>query len=115
MTKTMLVLHLGGVDSLSRLSGIHGHHLNQFQYTATDSENQTIISIDAPGPNGTTTEYVSSDWKDPIKGIRRTMDCMDCHNQAAHSYQPRRTRLMNRWPTARPIRLFPSSTNKACY
>jgi hypothetical protein len=87
VTKTMLVLHLGGVDSLSRLSGIHGHHLNQFQYTATDSENQTIISVDAPSPNGTTTEYVSSDWKDPIKGVKRTMDCMDCHNQAAHSYQ----------------------------
>jgi nitrate/TMAO reductase-like tetraheme cytochrome c subunit len=87
MTKTMLVLHLGGVDSLSRLSGIHGHHLNQFQYTATDSGNQTIISIDAPGPNGTITEYVSSDWKGPIKGVRRTMDCMDCHNQAAHLHQ----------------------------
>jgi len=87
MTKTMLVLHLGGVDSLSRLSGIHGHHLTNFQYTATDGENQTIISVDAPGPNGSTTEYVSTDWKGPIKGVKRTMDCMDCHNQAAHSYQ----------------------------
>ena len=33
MTKTMLVLHLGGVDSLSHLSGIHGHHLTNIQYT----------------------------------------------------------------------------------
>ncbi len=86
-TKTMLVLHLGGVDSLSHLSGIHGHHLTNFQYTSTDSENQTIIAVDAPGPNGTTTEYVSTDWKGPVKGVKRTMDCMDCHNQAAHSYQ----------------------------
>jgi hypothetical protein len=87
MTKTMLVLHVGGVDSLSRVSGIHGHHLNRIEFTATDDENQTIIAVDAPGPNGTTTQYVSSDWKGPVKGVRRTMDCMDCHNQAAHSYQ----------------------------
>jgi nitrate/TMAO reductase-like tetraheme cytochrome c subunit len=87
VTKTMLVLHLGGVDSLSHLSGIHGHHLENIQYTATDGENQTILSVDAPGPNGTTTEYISTDAKDPIKGVKRTMDCMDCHNQAAHSYQ----------------------------
>ena len=86
-TKTMLVLHLGGVDSLSRLSGIHGHHLTNFQYISTDNENQTIIAVDAPGPNGSTTEYVSTDWKGPVKGVKRTMDCMDCHNQAAHSYQ----------------------------
>ena len=86
-TKTMLVLHLGGVDSLSQRSGIHGHHLTNIQYTATDGENQTILSVDAPGPNGTTTEYISTDAKGPIKGVKRTMDCMDCHNQAAHAYQ----------------------------
>lgn len=87
MTKTMLVLHLGGVDSLSRLSGIHGHHLNHFEYVATDNENQTIVAVYEPGPNGSETEYVSSDWKGPVKGVRRVMDCMDCHNQAAHAYQ----------------------------
>ena len=87
MTKTMLVLHLGGVDSLSRLSGIHGHHLNHIEFTSTDAENQTIISVEAPGPDGKTIQYVSSDWKGPVKGVKRTMDCMDCHNQAAHAYQ----------------------------
>jgi nitrate/TMAO reductase-like tetraheme cytochrome c subunit len=87
MTKTILVLHLGGVDSLSRLSGIHGHHLNQFEYVATDDEDQTIVAVYEPGPNGSKTEYLSSDWKGPVKGVRRVMDCMDCHNQAAHAYQ----------------------------
>ena len=37
MTRTVLVLHLGGVDSVSHLSGIHGHHLNNFEYVATDN------------------------------------------------------------------------------
>ncbi len=87
MTKTILVLHLGGVDSLSRLSGIHGHHLNHFEYVATDDENQTVVAVYEPGPNGSQTEYLSSDWKGPVKGVRRVMDCMDCHNQAAHAYQ----------------------------
>jgi len=87
MTRTVLVLHLGGVDSVSHRSGIHGHHLNNFEYVATDNDAQTILSVTATNPDGTTTQYVSSDAKGPIKGIRRTMDCMDCHNQATHVFQ----------------------------
>ncbi len=87
MTKTILVLHLGGVDSLSHLSGIHGHHLNHIEYVATDNTFQKIIAVYAPGPNGTQTEYVDSTWKGPVKGVRRVMDCMDCHTMAAHSFQ----------------------------
>ena len=87
VTRTVLVLHLGGVDSVSHRSGIHGHHLNNFEYVATDNEAQTIIAVSAPNPDGTTAQYVSSDWKGPVKGVRRTMDCMDCHNQATHVFQ----------------------------
>ncbi len=87
LTRTVLVLHLGGVDSVSHLSGIHGHHLNHFEYVATDNTLQTIISVSAPNPDGTTAQYVSSDWKGPIQGVRRTMDCIDCHNQATHVFQ----------------------------
>jgi nitrate/TMAO reductase-like tetraheme cytochrome c subunit len=87
MTRTVLVLHLGGVDSLSHLSGIHGHHLNHFVYVATDNTLQNIISVTATNANGTTTTYTSSDWKGPVKGVRRVMDCIDCHNQATHVFQ----------------------------
>jgi nitrate/TMAO reductase-like tetraheme cytochrome c subunit len=87
VTRTVLVLHLGGEDSVSHLSGIHGHHLNHFEYVATDSDAQTIIAVTATNPDGSKSEYVSSDWKGPIKGVRRTMDCMDCHNQATHVFQ----------------------------
>lgn len=85
MTKTVLVLHLGGVDSLDQFSGIHGHHLNHIEYVATDDMDQNIISVSTPGPNGQMIEY-RSDWKGPVKGFRRVMDCMDCHNMAAHPY-----------------------------
>jgi nitrate/TMAO reductase-like tetraheme cytochrome c subunit len=87
MTRTVLVLHLGGIDSVSHLSGIHGAHLNHFEYVASDSGAQTILSVSRPNPDGTKTEYISSDVKGPIQGVRRTMDCMDCHNQATHVFQ----------------------------
>lgn len=86
VTRTVLVLHLGGIDSVSHLSGIHGHHLTNFEYVASDADTQTILSVSAPNPDGTTTEYVSSDAKGPVKGVRRVMDCMDCHNQATHVF-----------------------------
>lgn len=86
ITRTVLVLHLGGIDSVSHLTGIHGHHLTNFEYVATDADAQTILSVSAPNPDGTTTEYVSSDAKGPVKGVRRVMDCMDCHNQATHVF-----------------------------
>jgi nitrate/TMAO reductase-like tetraheme cytochrome c subunit len=90
MTRTVLVLHLGGIDSVSHLSGIHGAHLNHFEYIASDADAQTILAVTRPNPDGTTTQYLSSDVKGPvseIRGVRRTMDCMDCHNQATHVFQ----------------------------
>ncbi len=87
ITRTVLVLHLGGVDSVSHRSGIHGHHLNNFEYVATDSSLQNIVSVTATNPDGSKTEYVSSDSKGPVKGVRRIMDCIDCHNQATHVFQ----------------------------
>jgi nitrate/TMAO reductase-like tetraheme cytochrome c subunit len=86
-TRTVLVLHLGGVDSLSQRSGIHGHHLDHYEYVATDATNQNIISVNQHNPDGSITQYVSSDWKGPVTGITRQMDCMDCHNQATHVFQ----------------------------
>lgn len=86
VTRTVLVLHLGGVDSLSNRTGIHGHHLNNFEYVSTDADAQHIIAVTATNPDGTTTQYVDSSWTGPVKGFTRTMDCMDCHNQATHVF-----------------------------
>ncbi len=86
ISRSVLVLHLGGVDSLSHLSGIHGHHLDDYEYVATDSTDQTIVAVSKRNPDGSVTQYVSTDWKGPIKGVTRRMDCMDCHNQASHVF-----------------------------
>jgi nitrate/TMAO reductase-like tetraheme cytochrome c subunit len=87
VTRTVLALHLGGVDSLSHMSGIHGHHLDHYEYVATDDRDQTIIAVNKHNADGSVTQFVSSDWKGPVKGVTRQMDCMDCHNEATHIFQ----------------------------
>jgi len=86
-TQTVLVLHLGGEDSLSHLSGIHGVHLGHIEYITTDSTRTTIPWVERTNPDGTKIVYASSALKGEMpKGERRTMDCIDCHNRAAHTF-----------------------------
>jgi hypothetical protein len=36
--------------------------------------------------SGETTEYTGSDVKAPVSGEKHVMDCIDCHNRPAHSF-----------------------------
>ena len=36
-TQTVILLHLGGQDGMSHLTGIHGVHLGHIEYVTTDS------------------------------------------------------------------------------
>jgi len=86
-TQTVLVLHLGGQDSLSHLTGIHGVHLGHIEYVATDSTRTTIPWVQKRNADGSVTEFVSSTaGKGVPQGERRVMDCIDCHNRAAHTF-----------------------------
>jgi nitrate/TMAO reductase-like tetraheme cytochrome c subunit len=86
-TQTVLILHLGGEDSLSHLTGIHGVHLGHIEYIATDPSRTTIPWVQRTNPDGTTTTYVASNLNGiQPQGVRRTMDCIDCHNRAAHAF-----------------------------
>ena len=87
MTKTLVLLHLGGRDSLSRLTGIHGVHLGHIEYIATDRQRQVIPWVSKRNADGTSTDFVSSDATAAVKGEKRVMDCIDCHNRAAHTFQ----------------------------
>ena len=86
VTRTMVLLHVGGRDQFGKLSGIHGAHLGHIEYIATDTTHQTIPWVSKINADGSTTEFVSSDAKGPPTGQKRVMDCMDCHNRAAHSF-----------------------------
>ena len=86
-TQTVLVLHLGGQDSLSHLTGIHGVHLGHIEYVATDPTRTTIPWVQKRNADGSVTEFASSTaGKGVPQGERRVMDCIDCHNRAAHTF-----------------------------
>ena len=87
-TQTVLVLHLGGVDSLSqRYTGIHGVHLGHIEYVSTDPSRTTIPWVERQNADGSFTEYSTLPAGSGVpKGDRRVMDCIDCHNRAAHTF-----------------------------
>jgi hypothetical protein len=86
-TQTVLVLHLGGLDGLSHLTGIHGVHLGHIEYIATDPTRTTIPWVQKRNADGTETVFSSLPAGSGIpKGERRVMDCIDCHNRAAHPF-----------------------------
>ncbi len=86
-TQTVLVLHLGGRDSLSHLTGIHGVHLGHIEYVATDPSRTTIPWVRKRNDNGTETVFATAAAGTGVpQGERRVMDCIDCHNRAAHTF-----------------------------
>ena len=86
-TQSVVVLHLGGRDSLSHLTGIHGVHLGHIEYIATDSTRTTIPWVQKQNEDGSETVFAASTaGKGVPQGERRTMDCIDCHNRAAHTF-----------------------------
>ena len=86
-TQTVLILHLGGVDSFSRTTGIHGVHLGHIEYVATDPTRTTIPWVERQNADGSFTDYSSLPAGSGVpQGERRVMDCIDCHNRAAHTF-----------------------------
>jgi nitrate/TMAO reductase-like tetraheme cytochrome c subunit len=87
-SQTVVVLHLGGRDSLSNLHGIHGVHLGHIEYITTDETRTTIPWVARRNADGSDTVYEASSLNGKMpQGERRLMDCIDCHNRAAHTME----------------------------
>lgn len=87
-TQSVVLLHLGGEDSLSHLTGIHGVHLGHIEYIATDDSRTTIPWVQRRNADGSETVFAASSLKGQTpQGERRVLDCIDCHNRAAHTMQ----------------------------
>jgi hypothetical protein len=86
LTKTVLLMKIGGGN---KGMGIHGTHLGPgvtISYGHSDEARQTIPWVKYE-INGKTTVFAAPDAKPDGAGLTaRTMDCMDCHNRPAHSY-----------------------------
>jgi hypothetical protein len=86
-TQTVLVMHLGGLDGLSHLTGIHGVHLGHIEYIATDRSRTNIPWVEKRNPDGSETVFSALPPGSGVpQGERRLMDCIDCHNRAAHTF-----------------------------
>jgi NapC/NirT cytochrome c family, N-terminal region len=90
-TKTVLLMHIGGLSPALNYTGIHGWHLGRITYIATDEKRQVIPWVEHRNQDGSFTKFVSTD--NPPKpdmlarGERRLMDCMDCHDRPSHTFQ----------------------------
>src|SRR3984957_380071 len=85
-THSIVLVHVGGRDRSGRLSGIHGAHLGRIEFISTDNENQTIPWVASTSDDGSVREFVSTDTKVPEGRQKHLMNCLDCHNRAAHSF-----------------------------
>jgi hypothetical protein len=86
-----LIIKVGGGDPThGPVGGIHWHMSvgNKVQYIATDASRQEIPWVRVVNEQGVVTEYKVRNFTNDVAGMTiRTMDCMDCHNRPAHTYQ----------------------------
>jgi nitrate/TMAO reductase-like tetraheme cytochrome c subunit len=87
ITRSLALMHLGGQDQFGNLSGIHGAHMGHIEYVSTDTTNQTIPWVSKKNEDGSVTEFTTTDPRAAGTGQRHVMDCIDCHNRAAHSFE----------------------------
>ncbi len=90
---TVLLMKIGGQDGDAAV-GIHGRHLDvksRVQYIATDRQRQMIPRVTYLDDNGKEVQFTTTDPKPTPQqlaaGESRAMDCIDCHNRPAHTFQ----------------------------
>jgi len=89
-----LLIKTGGGSVAGVSAGIHYHMniQNKIWYAAADHRRQVIPWIRVERPDGTITEYVSTEKpltpEELKKAEIRRMDCVDCHNRPSHRYLP---------------------------
>src|ERR1017187_6626321 len=86
-----LTIKVGGGDPThGPVGGIHWHMSvgNKVQYLATDAARQKIPWVRLVDAQGVVTEYRTKNFTNAVAESQiRTVDCMDCHNRPAHTYQ----------------------------
>lgn len=90
---TILLMKIGGHNGQGAV-GIHGRHLDvnsRVQYVALDRQRQMLPQVTYLDDNGKKVVFTASDAKvtpgQLAAGESRSMDCMDCHNRPAHTFQ----------------------------
>ena len=98
---TTLVLHVGGGSArLGVGTGIHWHMNidNQIEFVTTDEAGAEIPYVKLTDRTGTVKEYIAEGVTPGqiAAGTRQRMDCMDCHNRPAHTFDATAERAIDR-------------------
>lgn len=88
---SVLVMHVGGGDSGSGIHGWHNDASKRILFYAADEQRQDIQYIRVEHDDGRVIEYTEDgvDLPPEAKDVQtlREMDCTDCHNRPAHSFE----------------------------
>jgi hypothetical protein len=87
-TLTVLQMHLGTSTASERAIHWHIDPAVKVEYVATDDEYQTIPYVKLTDRTGKVKEFRAADATDQVigAGVRKTMDCIDCHNAVGHPF-----------------------------
>jgi hypothetical protein len=90
VTTTTLVLHVGGGGERPGAGGIHWHVASDVQFIATDASLETIPYVELHRADGETERFLTKDATAALEagGVRRRMECVDCHNRPSHQFAP---------------------------
>ena len=99
-TVTPMTMHVGGGSAAFAVgSGIHWHMNldNEVEYITTDAKREKIPYVRLRERNGTVREYTAKGATPGqlAQGQRRRMDCTDCHNRPAHTFDFTPERAVN--------------------
>lgn len=86
-TQTLLNMHVGGTRPDGSASGIHWHNAVEIRYQS-DEARETIYTVELTTDDGEVKTFEPAEG--PAEGVAtvwRTMDCTDCHNRPAHSFE----------------------------
>lgn len=97
--QSTFILKMGGWKEKTGVAhGIHWHISSKVYYIAADRQRQVMTWIGVEQPDGSLKEYYSRDMltlantsfvdEAREKGEVRLLDCIDCHNRAAHFIPP---------------------------
>ncbi len=97
-TMRMMVGGPGRPTSTGRAIHWHANPDVRIEFVHTDPERQTIPYVRVMDRTGGTKEYRTEGTTDQqvASGTRRVMDCIDCHNTAAHRIAPSAEKAVDR-------------------
>ncbi len=88
---SVLVMHVGGIGAESGIHTWHNNPEKRILFYAADEKRQDIQYVRVEHDDGRVVEYTEDGVELPAEAKRtdalREMDCTDCHNRPAHTFE----------------------------